>query len=147
MNLLVPLASLLGLEVNSLLDQLKRSAAANLAIALFGLIAFTFLLVAGYVALSDVFGPVVAALMIAAGSLLIALGIYFALWVAKDQRKRRTAERRHSTETTALVTTAALTALPLVFKSSMARNIGLPLIALLTIALSSSGRDKDDKKD
>jgi hypothetical protein len=145
MNLLVPLASLLGLEVNSLLDQLKRSAAANLAIALFGLIALTFLLVAGYVALSEAVGPVVAALIIAAASLVVALVIYFAMWIAEDRRKRAAAEKRRSTETTALITTAALTAIPLLFKSPLIRNIGLPLVALLTIALS--GQTKSEDKD
>ena len=146
MNLLVPLASLLGLEVNSLLDQIKRSAAVTVTVVLLGLIALAFLLVAGHLALAESVGPIVAALIIAAGALLLALVVAGMRWVIETQRKRQHAERRRSTETTALVTTAALTALPLVFKSPLVRSIGLPLIALLTIALSGHGKD-DDRRD
>jgi uncharacterized membrane protein len=143
MGLLVPLASLLGIEIETLLDQLKRSATANLVVALFALIAFVFLLVAGFLALAGTVGPIVAALLFAAGSLLVALGVWFVMWIVDDRKKRREAERRHASETTALVTTAALTAIPMLIKSPAARNIALPLAGLIGLALSSASDGHD----
>jgi hypothetical protein len=56
-------------------------------------------------------------------------------------RARKKCERRRSAETTALVTTATITALPLLLKSSLMKSIGLPLGAALAafFVLSKSG--------
>ncbi len=147
MGLLVPLASLFGIEVKALIDDARRNAIAMAAVALFGLIAFCFLLVAAQLALSMVMPPLFAALTIAGVSAVIAIAIFSVIQIVASRRKRREAERRRSSETTALVTTAALTALPLVFKSPLMRNIGLPLVGLLTLAFSASGKGSDKDKD
>lgn len=127
MHLLLPLASILGIEVDALIENFRKNAIAWGAIGLFALIGLAFLLVAAHLALSDWLGPIGSALSIAGASLLVALGIFVAIRIAGDIARRREAQRRHSAEKTALVTTAAITALPMVLKSPLMRSVGLPL--------------------
>jgi hypothetical protein len=127
MHLLLPLASILGIEVDELIANFRKNALAWGAIGLFALIGLAFLLVATHLALSDWLGPIGSALSIAGASLLVALGIFLAIRVTADIAKRREAQRRHSAEKTALVTTAAITALPMVMKSPLMRTVGIPL--------------------
>jgi hypothetical protein len=127
MHLLLPLASILGIEVDALIANFRKNAVAWGAIGLLLLIGLAFLLVAAYLALTDWLGPIGSALAIAGVSLLLAAGIYIVIRIIDDIAKRRQAQRRHSAETTALVTTAAITALPMVLKSPLMRSVGLPL--------------------
>lgn len=127
MHLLLSLASLLGIELDELLDSLRKNAIAWGAIGLFGLIGLAFLLVAAHTALVAWIGPIWAPLAIAGFSLLVALAIYVVISIIDDIAKRREAQRRRAAETTALVTTAAMTALPMVMKSPLMRSVGLPL--------------------
>ena len=142
MNLLVPLASLFGIEIKAIVDQAKRSAIALATLALFSLFSAVFLLLAAFLALAAWIGQFWAALAIGIGSALIAVGVWIALWIIHDRQRRIEATRRKSVETTALVTTAALTALPMLFKSPFARSVGLPIIGLLTVALSGAETNK-----
>jgi hypothetical protein len=73
--LLAPLASLLGIEVATLRERLQRHALIFGAVGIFIAIAVVFVLVAINTALTFSFGPVIAPLMIAGASLLVALGI------------------------------------------------------------------------
>ena len=50
---------------------------------------------------------------------------------ARSGGPRRAAERKRSTDTTALITTAALTALPLALKNPTLRLLALPASAVL----------------
>lgn len=127
MHLLLPLASILGIEVDELIDRFRKNAIAWSAIGLFVLIGLAFLLVAAHTALVAWIGPLWAPLLIAAVALLIALSIYLVLRIIDAISSRREAQRRHSAETTALVTTAAITALPMMMKSPLMRTIGLPV--------------------
>jgi MFS family permease len=127
MGLLGPLAGLLGIETDALLQRAKESAVAIAAIGVFVLIGVTFLLVALYTALDGWVGPIWAPLIIAAVALVIALILYIALRIQAAALKRRQAERKVEAETTALVASAALTALPELFHSSLVRNVGLPI--------------------
>jgi arginine exporter protein ArgO len=146
MNLLVPIAALLGFEVEEITDRLKALAIANAVIALFGLLTLVFLLVAGFLALSAQLGPIYAALIFAGVFFVITAGIVIGIQISENSRKRRLAEKRRSSETGAFVTTAALTALPILLKSPLIRNVGLPLAAVVAAAMLI-GKSRDDKTD
>ena len=146
MSLLVPIAALLGFEVEEITDRLKALAIANAVIALFGLLTLVFLLVAGFLALAAQLGPIYAALIFAGVFFVITAGIVIGLQISENSRKRRLAEKRRSSETGAFVTTAALTALPILLKSPLIRNVGLPLAAVVAAAMLI-GKSRDDKAD
>ena len=146
MNLLLPLASLLGIEVEDLLDRIKQNAIAWSAMAFFALIGAVFLLVALYTGMVDWLGPIWGPLAIAGGALVVALGIFIGIRIAAGIAARREAERRHSAEKTALVTTAAITAVPMLLKSPLMKQIGLPVGGALAALylLSKPGGHKDE---
>jgi len=134
MHLLALAASVLGIEVDELLEHAKKNAMAWSAVALFALIALVFVLVALNAWFTLLWGPIVAPLAIAAGALLVALGIYAAIAITDSIAKKHAAQRRNSAEKTALVTTAALTALPLVLKSDLMKKVGIPIGGALAAA-------------
>ena len=134
MHLLALAASVLGIEVDELLEHVKKNAMAWSAVALFALIALVFCLVALNVWFTLMWGPIIAPLLIAAGALVIALGIYAAIAIADSIAKKQAAQRRNAAEKTALVTTAALTALPLVLKSDLMKKVGIPIGGALAAA-------------
>lgn len=134
MHLLALAASVLGIEVDELLEHLKRNAMAWSAVAFFALIGVAFLLVALHAWLTILWGPIVAPLAIGAGGAAVALGIWATLAISESIARRRAAQRRTSAEKTALVTTAALTALPLVLKSDIMRKVGIPVGGALAAA-------------
>jgi chromate transport protein ChrA len=138
--LFAPIASLLGVETEALIQRLKESAVAVAAIALFALVCVVFLLVALYTALNWWLGPIWSPLIIAAGAFVIALVLYIALRLQQAALKRRAEERRKEAETTALLAGAALSALPELFHSSLIRNVGLPIALYAGVLLLSSGR-------
>ncbi|MDB5587262.1 MAG: hypothetical protein JWP26_2232 [Devosia sp.] len=146
MNLLVPIAALLGFEVEEITDRLKALAIANAVIALFGLLTLVFLLVAGFLALAAQLGPIYAALIFAGVFFVITAGIVIGMQISENSRKRRVAEKRRSSDTSAFVTTAALAALPVLLKSPLIRNVGLPLAAVVAAAMFI-GKSRDDKTD
>lgn len=149
MHLLLPLASILGIEAEDLLARLRQNTIAWTAIGLFALIGVAFLLVAANVALSDWLGPVWAPLAIAAAALVIALGIYLTIRITAAVAAKRDARRRHAAERTALVTTAAITAVPMLLKSPLMRTIGIPLGGALAAAyfLSRPSGDSSERQD
>lgn len=146
MHLLLSLASFLGIEVESLTARLKRNAVALVAIGGFALIGVIFLLVTLQTAMVGWLGPVWGPLTIAGGALLIALGIFTGLQIIRSIAARHNTERRHSAEKTALVTTAALTAVPMLLRSPMMKSIGIPVGGALAALylLSKPGGHRDD---
>jgi hypothetical protein len=134
MHLLALAASVFGIEVDGLLDHFKKNVTAWLAVAVFALIGLAFLLVALNAWFTAMWGPVVAPLIIGAGSVVVASGIYAAIAITDSIAKRHAAQRRNAAEKTALVTTAALTALPLVLKSDLMRKVGIPIGGALAAA-------------
>ncbi len=146
MRLLLPLASLLGLELDELTDRLKRNAIAYGAIAalLFGAVIFLLVAVSNWLTL--LWGPVVGPLALGLFFLVAALLVYAGIAIAQRAEKRQAAARRHSAERTALVTTAAASALPLLLRSGSLRKFGLPLGGVLAAAflLTRGGRSPDD---
>jgi hypothetical protein len=150
MHLLALAASVLGIEVDELLDHMKKNAMAWSAVALFALIGLVFMLVALNAWFTQLWGPIIAPLVIGMGSAVVALAIWAALAIADSIARRRSAQRRNSAERTALVTTAALTAVPLLLKSDLMKKIGIPVGGALAAAYllskpgSEGGRNDDD---
>ena len=140
MGLLPILASVLGIEIEGLVARLKENAVAVAAIALFVLIAISFLLVAAYTGLALWVGPIWSPLIIAGAALVIALILFVALKIQSRAVARRAAERRQKDEATALVAGAALSALPELLKSPLLRNVGIPLALYAAVLLFSGNR-------
>ena len=142
MGFLAPLAALLGLEVEGLTARAKSAALVYGLMALFALIAIGFLLAAGYMALADTVGAIIAALILAGAFLLLTLAVYLGSRIGRGRRQRELADRRRASETGAFLTTAAITALPLLTKSSLLLRLGLPAAAIAAFALLHDN-DKD----
>jgi uncharacterized integral membrane protein len=149
MNLLYPLASLLGIEAGEIVERIKKNGVLWGAIALFAAVALIFALVGANAALTLWTGPVWAPLIIAATAAVVALAIYLVSTVTAEVAHRREVQRRRSAERTALVTTAAVTAIPLLMKSPLMKTIGLPLGGALAALylLSKSGTRHDADSD
>lgn len=145
MGFLAPIAAFFGVEVEALIDGFKRDALVSGLIAFCALIALVFLLIAGYVALSATMGPLVAALVMAGGALLLALLIFLVSKIGARKRKRRELERRRKAEAGAVVTTATITALPALLRSPAGKRLGLPLVALAAYLLFRRGGSDEDE--
>jgi hypothetical protein len=135
MHLLVPLAALLGIEVESITARIRNTIIINAVMLGLALIGAVFLLVAGFLALADLYGGIFAALLMAGVFLILALAVYLGTRIGENRNRRQVAEKRKSTETSPFVTTAALTALPVVLKSPMGRAIALPAAAIAAYLL------------
>jgi putative Ca2+/H+ antiporter (TMEM165/GDT1 family) len=122
--LLGPLGALLGLEAASLKERLKRQAVLWGIVGVLGVIAVAFLLVAINTALTYAVGPVVAPLIIAGASLLIGIAVYLIFHLRETMEAHRDAEKKRSAEVTALITTAAITAIPLILPTL--KRVGVP---------------------
>lgn len=149
MQFLLPLASILGIEVDELLDRLKKNAIAWSAVALFALIGVAFVLVAVNNAATLAWGPIVGPLVVALVAIVVAVGIWITMAVIEGIARRKALERRHAQEKTALVTTAALTALPLVLQSPLMRKVGIPIGGALAAAFllsRSNGHHHDGEE-
>jgi hypothetical protein len=144
MNLLIPLAGLLGIEVDALTERLKQTIIVNTVMAALALAGLVFLLIAGFLALADLVGPIYAALILAASFLILALAVYLGTRIGEGKRRRQIAEKRRSSETGAFLTTAALTALPVLLRSPVVRTLGLPAAAIAAFLLVRNGGDKTD---
>jgi hypothetical protein len=149
MQFLPLLASVLGIETDEIIDRLKKNAIAFGAVALFGLIGLAFILVAVGNAATLAWGPIVGPLFVALAAIFIAVAIWATMAILEGIAKRKALERRHSQEKTALVTTAALTALPFVLQSPLMRKVGIPvggaLAAAFLLSKSSSAHKSDDE--
>ncbi len=143
MGLIAPLAALFGLELENVAARAKAAAILYGLMGLFLLAAVVFLTLAGYIALADLFSPVIAALIVSGIFLLLALAVYLGTLLSKGRERRVVAERRRSSESSAFLTTAALTALPVFLKSPMIVKLGLPAAAITAIALLRENRSDD----
>lgn len=141
MGLLVPLAALLGLEVEGLTARAKSAVMVYGIIGLCLLIAIGFLLAAGFMALADEVGPIAAALIMAGSFLVLALAVYLGSLIGRSRRQRNLAERRRASETGAFLTTAAITALPILARSPLLIRLGLPAAAIAAFALLHDNKD------
>lgn len=122
--LLGPLGALLGIEASSIKDRLKRQAILWGTLGALGLIAVAFILVAINTALSYALGPVVAPLIIAAAALFVGVVVFLVFHFRETVEKHNEAEKKRSAEMTALITTAAITAIPLILPTL--KRVGVP---------------------
>ena len=132
--ILGPLAALLGLELTSLKDRFQRQAILWGLLGALGVIALSFILVAINSALTYAVGPVIAPLIIAGAALLIAVIVYLAFIFRDSIEKEKEAARKHNAEVTALITTAAITAIPLILPTL--KKVGLPASGAAAAAYS-----------
>lgn len=135
LGLLMPLAGLLGLELDDLGKRARGLIAAYVIIGLFSAIGIGFLIAAGFIALSNALGALTAAMIMAAAFLAVALLVYLAMSIGENARRRRLAERKKSSDAGAFLTTAALTALPVLAKTPTLVKLGVPAAALAALAL------------
>ena len=143
MRLLVPLAALLGIEVEGITERMRALAMIYGLIALFVLLGLGFLLAAGFMLVAAQLGPLYAALIFAGAFLLLALAIYLGARIGKSRHRRELANRRRASETGAFLTTAAITALPVMLKSPLLVKLGLPAAALAAFALLRDNAETD----
>jgi len=144
MNLLVPLAALLGIELESITGRVRNAIVLNAAMLVLALIGTSFLIAAGFFAVAESLGAIYASLIFAGAFLMLALAVYLGSLIGKGRHKREAAQKRRSSETTAFVTTAAITALPVLLKSPLVKTLGLPAAALAAFLLVRSAGDKND---
>jgi hypothetical protein len=78
--------------------------------------------------------------------LLIAVAIYATIRISTARSRKRELLRRHSTDRTALMTTAAMAAAPMLLKSPLVRMIAIPIGGALAafFLLSRSRRNRND---
>lgn len=143
MGLLAPLAALLGLEAGSLVSRAKSAAIIYGMITVFLVLAIGFLIAAGYMALADLWSPIIAALAIAGTFFVLALAVYLGTLIGNNRRKREATEKRRSTEAGAFITTAAISALPMLARSPMLLRLGIPA-AVVAAAVAMLRNDKTD---
>jgi len=143
MGLIAPLAALFGLELENVAARAKAAAILYGLMGLFLFAAAVFLTLAGYIALADQFSPLAAALILSGIFLLLALAVYLGTLLSKGRERRAVVERRRSSESSAFLTTAALTALPVFLKSPMIVKLGLPAAAITALALLRENRSDD----
>ena len=122
--LLGPLGALLGLEAASLKDRFKRQAILWGTLGALGLIAIAFVLVAINNALTLAVGPIVAPLIIAGAALLIGVVVFLVFHFRETVEAHNDAEKIRRAEVTALITTVAITAIPLILPTL--RKVGVP---------------------
>ena len=137
-----PLLALLGIEADSISANIKRQAIVWGLIGVLGIVLVTFLLVALNSALTYLYGPVIAPLIIAVAAGIIAIVVFLVAHYQDTIAARKAAEKKKQAEMTALVTTAVITAIPLLFKSPLFKAIGIP--AGTAIASAFLGRNDDE---
>lgn len=145
MQFLIPLAGLLGLEVDVLKERARQSALFFGLVGVLGTIALVFGLMALHAWLSSEVGPIYAPLIIAGSATLLALLTWAVMAMRHRSHTHRVREHRRATDSTALLTTTALTALPLLLRHSTARKIALPLGALAAVLLLNRTEQTPDE--
>lgn len=132
--LLGPLGALLGIEAGSFKERIKRQALLWGSVGALGLIAIAFILVAINTALTYALGPVIAPLVIAGAAILIAVAVYGVFHFRETMEAKRDEEQKRSAEMTALVTTAVITAIPLILPTL--KKVGVPTASAAAAAYS-----------
>ena len=132
--LLGPLGALLGLEAASIKDRFKRQAILWGSLGVLGLIAAIFILVAINTALTYAVGPIIAPLIIAGAALLIGIVVFLVFHFRETVEAHNEAEKKRRAEVTALITTAAITAIPLILPTL--KKVGVPAGGVVAAAYS-----------
>ena len=121
------IAGLLGIDIAATVHRIRESLIGLIVIGLFGIIFLVFGLIAASTALTEQVGPIWSPLIIAGVSVLIAIIVAIALSLQGRGRRRRVAPAMREPDNTALIASAALTALPDLLSSPAVRRVGVPL--------------------
>jgi cobalamin synthase len=146
LGVMAPLLSLLGIEASVITDRIKRQIILWGLIAVFGVIFVAFLLVAAHAALVEGFGPIIAPLIMAVVAGVLAVITFLVLNLLNASAAKKQAEHKRQHETNSLLATSIISAVPLVLKSSLLREVALPAgaaIASILILMRQSRRPKD----
>lgn len=143
MKLIAALGALFGLEASTLLERIRQSSMLYASIGAFALVGAVFLLIALHAWLALLWGPVFAPLAIGGAGIVIAALIWGVAALMRDRKVVREREKQRASEATALMTTAAVSALPLLMKSTALRKYGIPAAGAAAV-LWFLFRDKDD---
>ncbi len=144
MHLLAPLLALLGIEVEAITERVRTAIIVNAVMLVLGLLGLGFLIAAGYIALADRLGALYAALIMAGIFLVFALAVFIGTRMGENRRRREIADKRKSSESAAFMTTAALTALPIVVKSPALRALAIPAGLIAAYLLVRNRNDEPD---
>ena len=90
-------------------------------------------------------GPIWSPLIIAGGALVIAIILFVALQIQEAALKRRAEERRREAESTALIASAAIKALPELLASPAVRDVGLPVLLYAGLMLFTRPKGRPEK--
>ena len=143
--LLGPLGALLGLEAVSLKDRFKRQAILWGTLGALGVVAIAFVLVAINNALTFAVGPIIAPLIIAGAALLIGVVVFLIFHFRETVEAHNDAEKKRRAEVTALITTAAITAIPLILPTL--KRVGVPAGGAAAAAIYSLLQSKAFRRD
>jgi len=134
------LTAMAGEELKFVAGRTKRAAIFGAAIAVFVIIAITFFCVAAFLALAQNYGGPLAALILAALSLILALLILAVLKIqaASETRKRR---QKMEADKSAMMATAAIATLPAILKRPILAA-ALPLAGIALVSLLSNGKKR-----
>lgn len=135
LKLLAPLlTSLAAGEVGLAVNRAKRSAIFLSIIGVLAAIGVIFLLVAGYIALSERYGELRAALYLGGGALALAIILYIIMKISDGIMRKRQRDRA-KVDTSALMTIAALAAAPMVLRSRLLLALAVPVVAFGGLSL------------
>nr|WP_183515789.1 hypothetical protein [Ochrobactrum sp. RC6B] len=134
------LTAMAGEELKFVAGQTKRAAIFGAAIAIFAIIAVTFLCVAAFLALAQSYGGPLAALILVALSLIVALLILAVMKIqaASEARKRK---EKMEADKTAMMATAAIATVPAILKRPILAA-ALPLAGIALVSLLSDKKKR-----
>ncbi len=128
--MLFPILSLLvGTSVHRTVARTKRNGIFIAIAAIFVLTAYALAVTAGAIWLSGIYGPVGAALFLAACALLIAIIVMIIMMVINAQEARRGRERKQAFETAAAASLGVIRSQPLLTAGVIAAMVAANLIS------------------
>lgn len=144
LRLLAPLLSTLATgEIAVAVGRAKRSAVFMVFIAIFGVIGLSFALLALFIWLAGLYGPLWAAGIIAIASFVLALVAFITMKISQTAKRKRVRQRTPIDGTT-LLKVAAIAAAPGVLSS---RSLLLLAVPVAAAALVLMNRDKSGPLD
>jgi biotin transporter BioY len=127
--MLFPILSLLvGTSVHRTVARTKRNGIFIAIAVLFVLTAYALAVVAGTIWLAGIYGPIGAALFLAACALLIAIVVLIAMTIINTQEARRAKERRQAVESLAAAGIGLVRAQPLLTAGIIAALVASTLL-------------------
>lgn len=135
-------------EIGLTIERTKRAVLAYVLALVFVLLGASFLLVAGYIQLARMFGPLAAALGLGIGFVVVG-GIVIAIHQLRARAEQRRVAEKRKTDFVSLGATAAVAALPNMMRGRRGKATGAaaaitPLVLGVAYALYQRRRNADD---